>query len=963
MKKIFFCVSLFTMGLMTSCVDKYQEVDADNKPEWLGESIYAELENPNQAKLTGTFTTYLRLVNDLGYAETLNRTGSKTVFPANDDAFNRFFQNNMWGVRSYEQLSESQKKLLLYSSMLDNALLLGLLPNVSNGTDVPMKGYALKHPTNVSMIDTITHINSRQDMPQNNIYWNHFNQKPIDIMCDGNTPMMVHLTREYMLKNGITFNGDNSDFSIITGSAFTPGSAYIYNDRVIHSDVTCQNGYIQQMEDVIVPPGNMAEVLRRLDNTKLFSRIMNYYSAPYYDASATNYYNDWAKANGRAEKDSIFKWRYMSSYADGGDLKVKPDYAGGGTLSATQMLSYDPGWNGYYPKPSNASAGVDYAIMDMGAIFAPSDDAMRQYFLPGGSGSYLIDIYGTPYTHKANNAENLPENLDSLYVKNPGVLTAFMKLLMRGSFVNTVPSKFSTVTSDAGELMGLTTNMLNMKGDKHDITIANNGAIYVLNEMLTPDEYRAVLAPSSVYPDMHVMNWCVQDGHANGDYLGVDFKYYLLAMNANYAFFVPEDSAFNCWYLDPATLGHVTGSKQTPDALHFYYDEEKKIVKCSRHKYDVTTGEVEEKGTEIRNIKDVRSQLVDILNYHTVVLNSGEVIGNNHFYKTKHGGTIYVDGNKEGGRVMSGWQRDGSLLGRSLASDTTFRAPKIKKIYTEKNGNAYRLDRIIQPPVTSVYGTLAANSKLSEFLALCNGFGGSELLEWAGISGEEKKDKNGKGLGYSEQDAYVIFSQTYKLLEAGKDPRILTQACLDYNVKMFNTYNYTLFAPDNTAMQTAYANGLPTWKMVKDLYDKYSTLDPDRDISDTEMQDKNTARAYIERMNQFVRYHFVTGSIYADNVVEGGQKQTLFTNNAGVPEELTITGGGNKLTIVDAAKKTVIVDAGNSSKLSNMMTRDYWLNDSKDKATAIQTSSFCAVHQISEPLCSNKGGSYASRRK
>jgi hypothetical protein len=129
------------------------------------------------------------------------------------------------------------------------------------------------------------------------------------------------------------------------------------------------------------------------------------------------------------------------------------------------------------------------------------------------------------------------------------------------------------------------------------------------------------------------------------------------------------------------------------------------------------------------------------------------------------------------------------------------------------------------------------------------------------------------------------------------------------------------------------------------------------------MQDKNTARAYIERMNQFVRYHFVTGSIYADNVVEGGQKQTLFTNNAGVPEELTITGGGNKLTIVDAAKKTVIVDAGNSSKLSNMMTRDYWLNDSKDKATAIQTSSFCAVHQISEPLCSNKGGSYASRRK
>ena len=123
MKKFFFCVSLVTAGLMTSCIDKNEEVDAESKPSWLGSSIYAELKNPNPERLTGTFSTYLRLVDDLGYAETLNRTGSKTVFPANDEAFQRFFSSNAWGVGSYEQLSESQKKLLLYSSMLDNALL------------------------------------------------------------------------------------------------------------------------------------------------------------------------------------------------------------------------------------------------------------------------------------------------------------------------------------------------------------------------------------------------------------------------------------------------------------------------------------------------------------------------------------------------------------------------------------------------------------------------------------------------------------------------------------------------------------------------------------------------------------------------------------------------------------------------------------------------------------------------
>lgn len=947
---------------MSSCIDKYEEVDADSKPSWLGGSIYSELEKPDQAKLSGSFTTYLRLIKDLDYAETLNRTGSKTVFPANDEAFERFFKSdNIFHVSSYEQLTLAQKKLLLYSSMLDNALLLGLLPNASNGGSEPMKGYALKHPTNISMIDTVMHISIADNMPQNTKYWPHFYKKGIDVACDENTPMLVHLTREYMIQNGISSTGDQSDFSIITGAPYTNGTAYVFNNRVLHGDVTCQNGYIHQMEDVVVPPGNMAEVLRRLDNTTYMSRVLDYFSVPYYSQKLTKYYNDWAKMNNKPEIDSLFTWHYLSSRSGEGSLNVEPDYAGGATLNSGQILSYDPGWNGYYPKPSQANSAVDYSVMDMGAFFVPSDEAVKKYFLPGGSGAYLIDIYGTAFTHKPNTEANLKEHLDSLYIKNPQVLSSFLKNLMKASFVETVPSKFSTVTNDAGEKMGLSVDLINKKNGKYDITIANNGAVYVINELISPDEYRAVLAPSSVYPDMKVMNWCVQDGHANGDYLGVDFKYYLLAMSANYAFFVPQDSAFNCWYLDPTSFGHVTGSTPTPKALHFFYDKEKKMLKCNRYNYNVTTGKVTGPAVEIRDIKTVKTQLVDILNYHTVVLNQGEVIGNNHYYKTKHGGTIYVDGNFENGRVMSGWQMTGNLLGRSLENDTLFRAPRIKKIYDQKNGNTYRLDRVIQPPHQSVYAVLSSHpEKFSEFTSMCNGFGdgGSELLSWAGISAEEKKDASGKKLGYSDQDMYVIFTRNYKLGSTSRE-----EACLDYNIKLFNTYNYTLFAPDNNAMQIAYNNGLPQWANVSELYNKYAELDPERTPSDEEMADKARAKAYIKVMNDFVRYHFVTGSVYADNTVEGGWKQSLSTDAAGVAKEVNISGGGNKLYVTDVAGNTVEVNATDVSKLSNAMTRDYWFNDSKTKATAIETSSFCAVHQISKPLCGNSNGRFLSRRK
>ena len=205
MKKLFFCVSLALTGLMTGCIDKNEPVDADSKPDWLGGSIYQELKNPDQSRLTGTFNTYLRLVDDLKLTETLNRTGSKTVFPANDEAFQRFFQSNEWGVRSYEELTNAQKKLLLYNSMLDNALLLNMLSNMSNTSDnsnpTTMKGMAMKHQTNASVIDTVQYVLKGSDMPQNNKYWDKYRDKGIYLVSDATRPMMVHFTREHMLQN------------------------------------------------------------------------------------------------------------------------------------------------------------------------------------------------------------------------------------------------------------------------------------------------------------------------------------------------------------------------------------------------------------------------------------------------------------------------------------------------------------------------------------------------------------------------------------------------------------------------------------------------------------------------------------------------------------------------------------------------------------------------------------------
>lgn len=883
-------------------------MDSDHKPASLGGSIYEELKNPNQDHLTGTFNTYLRLVDDLNYSSTLSRTGSKTVFPANDEAFERFFKSNKWGVSRYEELSTSQKKLLLYSSMIDNALLVGMLSNVSGGTDGITSGLGLKHPTSVSVIDSISHYYDPTQMPANNSWWTKYFKTGIDVVCDNTRPMMVHFTREQMVNNNITTIGDNSDFSILTGEAYDEASkpAYIFNDRIINRDITCMNGYIQQLQDVLLPPGNMAQVLRDENETSIFSRMVDYFAAPYYDAATTNQYNDWAIANNAPLKDSIFQVRYLSSRSQNASLVVDPS---GNTMGQGRYLSYDPGWNQYYPAHANTSS-IDYSITDMGAMFVPCDAAIKKYFLPGGSGAFLIDIYGT----KDNTEANLLENLDSMYVKNPQVISAFIKNLQKNSFVETVPSKFESIINDASENMGMNLSYLKQNSDgKYDIKIANNGVIYILKDMIAPDEYQAVLAPASSYPDMRIMNWAIQDRK----YLGVDFKFYLLAMSANYAFFIPEDEAFNAYYIDPTSLGH-----QKPEVLHFYYNEKKNpVVRCDRYYYDVATGTLGDRIGEVADISQRSSQLVDILNYHTVLMESGETFGKNKYYKTKHGGEICLQGNGEAGSsVVSGAQIDNGA------------APSvIKAVYNEKNGTAFRVSNIIQAPQNSVAKTLKNNDQFSEFYEACAGFSATDILKWAGISDETNS------FGTTEQDQYIIFTSTY-----GTGKNAIKKACLDENVKMFNTYNYTLYAPDNAAMEEAYANGLPRWSEIQALFEEYGDEAPDNVRAEVLEQ--------IKAIREFVRYHFQSISLYADKTVEGGTYQTLATNELGLAREIKVSGGNDKIVVTDGAGIQHIVDANAAGMVANAMARDYWFNSSALSATAITTSSFCAVHEISKPF-------------
>ena len=599
-------------------------------------------------------------------------------------------------------------------------------------------------------------------------------------------------------------------------------------------------------------------------------------------------------------------------------------------LPTDKLLRFDPGWNQYY-----SSYGT--MLADMGSMFVPTDKAIKEYFTNPSNGGYNIMKL---YAKKPINDENFAENLDSI---PSNIIRSFVNNLMNTSFVQSVPSKFGTIMDEASDPIGITTGDISKAADgSYDVRIANNGAIYMLDRVVPPISYNIVSTPALLRKarDLGVINWAIQDK----DNLKVNFYAYLRASTANYALFLPDNHAFcgggDFYYVDPVSLGK--NYKEGPRVLHFYYKDVNKdnIISASAFKYNTTNGSISEDSTVV-TVGEVTDRLIDILNYHTVSLAQGEKFGGNKFYKTKHGGEIKISGAGVGATVKSGGQING-MAGTNFALPPS----EIKEATTDySNGSTFVINRVIQAPQTSVFGCLSNHSQFSKFMNLCMPADLSTILTSIGI-----KD--------SEQKQFTVFTNQF-------DTNINTNKlydCLDYNVAFFNTYNYTLYAPNNDAMDEAFKRGLPTWEQVQQVL-----ADAEHGSSDQQLEAKAKAKDMVEAIRNFIRYHFQDFALYADNTVDFGDapkdkddKYSFQTScvDGTIYKPLYVSGGSDKLYVTDLAGNTITINGNDSDreKLVNYMTRDYtfykWM---------INTSSFAAIHEISEPLCINKSKRYDDR--
>ncbi len=690
-------------GAMMSC----SEYDLDEKtPDGWGSSIY------NWLSEQGTYTNTVRMIDDLGYREILAKTGSKTLFVADDAAYARFFQNNPWGVSSYAQLTPSQKKMLLFGSMLSNSMQLASLSSVQGNP--PREGECMRRYAEGSAFDSVPLLRP-QDMPDNP-YWKRHRDAGKTMVCmEDNSIVPVVMFIEKQLENNRITNDDyNFLFNYTTNRQ--AGEASINGVQVEEPNIKCSNGFIHKMAEVITPLPNMAELLAKKKNASQFYKLMERFCAPYPDRNPTRENSTTMRYNYlyNAQVDSVYEKRFFSAKSQNGlPIEELPD---GGPVPA--QLKFDPEWNAYFAGLDDQEGNIAMQ-RDMAVIMAPSNEAMDKYWNEG-AGRVLRDYYGS--------WDKVPDNVVVELINNN----------MLSSFVSSVPSKFQSILNDANDPMGVDINQID------SVWLGCNGAVYLTNVVYSPTSYVSVLFPALINETMNILRWGVEQ---------LQYNYYLNSLNSYYSFFIPTNNAL-LEYIDPCSYG-----KSHTQLFRFHYDptqEKANRVWASIYNYNAETGELGDSIGVERDPGNISNRLKDILDTHIVI---GNIEDGNKYYRTKGGTEICIDNvaaGKNGMTVAGSYQiNEGQPI-------------RISDIYDQTggeegagNGKSYILNgQPIMGTRQTVRDILAARPEYSKFLELMDGSGLFEIIH------DKRYACGGTNISVFNTYHYTVYVPTNESIEA-----------------------------------------------------------------------------------------------------------------------------------------------------------------------------------------------------
>ena len=461
------------------------------------------------------------------------------------------------------------------------------------------------------------------------------------------------------------------------------------------------------------------------------------------------------------------------------------------------------------------------------------------------------------------------------------VLVKLLDINLISSFSETVPSKFNNILDNTTKVA------LCVKAEDVDSCFMGcNGVVYMLNRVYSPASYSSVSFPALVNEEtMNVIYWAIKN---------LEFEPYLNSMDAYYSFIIPTNTSM-LTYLDPCTYG-----TSNPILYEFYYDFDRKTVKAHRYYYDMVNHCKQEGARQLSDATDtqIANRLTDMLDNLIIV---GNIEDGHTYYKTKGGSVVKVENAGREGvmKIYGGLQVEEGL------SNVT-----VQTIYdqtTSGNGKSYIMnDEMPMCSRNSLYKILSAHPEYSKFLELIRN-GGTANKIMAAISS-----------GYSSVG--------------------------EYNVTLFDAYNYTVYVPTNEEIDRLHNAGLlPDWT-------DYENLTAEQ-FNGNATALKQAKAIVANRITNFLRYHIQDNSVFIGGEPVSNMKYETATLNPANKRffSVLVTADDNSMTITDQLGN--VRNVVKNKNLYNLIGREYWVQAVTNvNNNQIYNASDLVVHQIDGAL-------------
>ena len=905
------CVLMGVTGLQ-SCKDEDHEV-LTGQPSFLGNSIYERLQEDGHYKITLKLIDEMAEISGNDEKEVMSKTGSRTLFVTSDEDYQKWFEEKGF-TNGYDDLSNAMKLRLMNSAIVENAYLIELLSNQS-GTPVTV-GKTMRRTTRASLYDSVV-VMKPEEMPvvsPSTKSWDYVRgrQNGIKLLVDATTPPMIHFLPNFMKNNNITAE----DLEVLTnGKSTSIEDSWVNGMRVVPN--VDDNGNIVEGHDIVCKNGYIHKVEGIMESAPNMHQIIHSHPelsrwASLLDRFTAPYFYElktfYDNAGNVISQDSVFELRYFASKGRTGTNNSTP---GDQNVEPEKVdASKLLKFDPAWNQYRAGSTGRTTIGPDAAVMIVPTNQMLDSWW----------EADGKPLQDKYHEWDSIPDD----------VVAKLINVNMLENFTEAVPSKFDGIVDDAKMELGI----------KPENVVASymgcNGVVYVVNRTFSPRAYSSVTFPALIHKDlMETINWAFEDNEGTN---ALSFGPYLNSMESVYSLFIPSNTAM-LQYIDPATFG------ETSQILYeFYYDTEEASIAARRWEVqwvDDGAGGFWNKTRAIGKVTPssssvVRNRLEDMLNMIIVV---GDVDGwksgeHYSYYRTKGGSLLKVENAGTDNMTVSGGYQLERNSPIAISSEYTY------DMSATGNGKSYMIDKPIMGATKSVYQLLSDTPEMSTFLSLLIG------------NDADSVDNN--------------------LLLTTKNNSYCPNQNGNYNMRLFEKFNYTVYVPENDKIQKLIDDGyLPTWEDYEDQTDslwkekiallpRYSMLQEDS-IEHYAAQFARQARAMIRnRIINFVRYHIQDNALAIDgqpvlydkdgNPLDNGKYETAMLNKQTRRFfSLDVTVGKTAMTIKDqvhSQPRNVVTSGG----LYNLMCREYWFSGKSGVAREINSVSDAVVHLIDDVL-------------